>query len=113
MKTNHITTLSNQADHFFAAAKETDKAREKIMFTDMALTLLREAQSILKSSKRNSLIVFFEFMVLTGKLPTYEIYLEFCARNDLDILSKVDYQSLSLSLHGELDDLNAKRAIKK
>lgn len=102
MKTTHVALLNEQASHYFEQAILSTKSREKLSYTETARAMLKEAREIIQSSRRNSIMVYFEFMLLLKKQPEYKSYLEFCARNDLDLLSESDYISLTSSINKEL-----------
>ncbi len=103
MKTKHIQLLNDQAAHYFEQAINTPKPKDKLLFTEQARSLLSEARDVFQNSKRNSILVYFEFMLLLSKKPAYDSYLEFCVRNELDLLSEKDYLDLSRSIDPFLD----------
>ena len=98
MKNQHILLLNEQAAHFFEASKSSNKTKEKLAFAELGRGLLKESREILQSSRKDSVLVYFEFMFILKKKPDFPSYLEFCARIGLDLISNEDYSSLSAQL---------------
>ena len=62
--------------------------------TVLAMECLREAREIVANLQGNSVVLFFEFASLLGLTPHYSVYLEFCARNSLQMMSEQDFKGV-------------------
>lgn len=77
-------------------AESVAKASDVRSYTELGMKCLEESRDILEGLKRNSILIFIEccshlFLETPGR---YGAYLDFCARNGLDILSEEDFKSL-------------------
>jgi hypothetical protein len=59
-----------------------------------ALTCFKEVRAIMKEEERDSLQIFAQFCVYASLTPSFPLYAEFTARNNLFCLSEDDYMSV-------------------
>lgn len=70
--------------------QDTDEANSTI---ELGLRCLDESRAILSEMKSNSILLFLECGARVGALGNYGAYLDFCARNGLEILSEIDFKN--------------------
>ena len=102
MLKSHIKLLNEQAEELFKQSKKSSRSKEKLAYIEQARLLLKEAREILTTQRKQSILCYFEQMLLISKQTSYADYLEFCARNGLTTLSEKDYTDLVESIRNEL-----------
>ncbi len=60
---------------------------------ELGMRCLEEARVIFMEVRSNSVLTFIECGARVGALGTYGEYLDFCARNGLETMSEIDFQS--------------------
>jgi hypothetical protein len=102
MLDNQIINLTETANHMLTLARSTGKASEAEKFTELGLKCLAEARGILRERHRNSVQSFLEVAAFLGlRGDQYVVYLEFCARNNLEILSGEDFAAMVAEIFGQ------------
>lgn len=98
MLKSQISALTEQASFHFEQAKIATTTASQIAHSEQANGLLKEARAVAEKSRRESVLVYFEFMLNIKKEFSFESYLEFCIRNGLKQLSEEDYLELETAL---------------
>lgn len=99
MLKSQLVTLHNTGQELLGKANLATSVRDVKAFTELGLQLLREAREIALHLETNSALLFFEVSAhLSLKGDKYSAYLEFCARNGLDILAEQDFNALAKSV---------------
>ena len=95
MKRNQIEILQRKGEDLLEYATTLTKAPQVQSVTELGLRCFAEARAIFDALASNSAMVFIECCTYLGKSPnSYPAYLEFCARNGLEIFSKFDFDAL-------------------
>jgi hypothetical protein len=96
---NQLDMLEAAASDFFQKGRMCVKAADAEKFTTLALSCLAEFQKIKATMANNSAMLFFECCTELDKRGNYRAYLDFCARNGLEILSQDDFEAFSDSIY--------------
>lgn len=100
MKTTQIRVLQENGIALIQKAAMCEKTSDVQTFTDLGLKCLKEARDILDGLKSNSVFAFIECAWhLSRDSRNYGVYLEFCARNRLEIVAESDFDSISADLY--------------
>lgn len=100
MKPTQIQILQESGIALLAKASRCEKTSDVQTFTDLGLKCLKEARDILDSLRSNSVFAFIECAWhLSRDSRNYGIYLEFCARNRLEIVAEIDFDSIAADLY--------------
>ena len=103
MKQTQIQILQESGIALLAKASRCEKTSDVQTFTDLGLKCLKEAREILDTLRSNSVLAFIECAWhLSRDSRNYGVYLEFCARNRLEILTEVDFDSISEELYSRI-----------
>jgi len=77
-----------------ARARKLSKVSEVEKAIKMGMNCLEESRKIVSELEFNSAFLFLDFIAAAEKRPTYELYLEFCARNDFEHVEREDFEML-------------------
>ena len=95
MLPNQIQKLNETGLGLLSKAALCTQTKDALSFTELGLKCLAEARSILEQHRRNSVLLFAECCLHISRKPEcYPAYLEFCTRNDLTIVSELDFKSV-------------------
>ena len=86
--------LHELGNELLTKASASSKATDVQLFTDLALNSYRESRLIWDTIRVNSVLTFFECQLRQFTGITYSNYLDFCARNGLEILSETDFEAV-------------------
>ena len=90
-----ISELSTFSSAMLEKASLSTKSSDAKIFSELAFQALEQLHRMNDSIRRNSVLVFAECCAHLGKAGTkYPNYLEFCARNDFEIVSELDFDEL-------------------
>ena len=99
MYKNQLDILNKAAENFLSDAQACKAGKARSELTELALKCLAEARGLADEMRRNSVLLFINCAAFLGKdWKKYPVYLDFCARNGLEILSKKDFDILSNSV---------------
>jgi len=98
MKRSQIQVLNQAGNDFMLRSRRAESNKEAIKLSEIGMKMLAEARTVLDSCRRNSVILYLEISLATSHKPTYTSFLTFCARNNLEIISKTDFQAVSDSI---------------
>lgn len=102
MRIKQAIALDETGHECLRKAQACTTSKEVQSFTDLGLKCLAEARQILDENQRNSVLVFYEVCLHLGRAGgPYPAYLEFCARNQFQTLSEIDFTSISEKLANE------------
>lgn len=62
--------------------------------TSLAMQCLRESRDIIQQLQSNSVGLFFEFAAVLNLELDYSIYVDFCMRNSLQVMSQQDFDGV-------------------
>ena len=91
MRSEQLTVLLATGHEMLEKSRACTKVSDCSEFVTLGLKCLAEAREIEEGMKRNSVALFLEFSVRAKEALEYNTYLDFCARNSLDTISKHDY----------------------
>ena len=102
MLKSQAETLNSTGLALLAKATECTKPGDVKSFTELGMKCLEESRSILSDMRSNSILVFIECGAHVGISASgrYGIYLDFCARNGLEIFSEKDFEAASKQILG-------------
>lgn len=95
MLKSQAATLNKTGLSLLEKAEACTKASDVTQFTELGLKCLAESRDIIHDMKHNTVLIFIECCAHLGAVGNYGDYLDFCARNSLDILSEVDFGRIS------------------
>jgi len=73
--------------------QDTEEANATV---ELGMKCLAEAREILSQMRSNSVLIYLECCAHLSTSGGYGFYLDFCARNGLEIMSEIDYDSAIL-----------------
>jgi len=92
MITKHIQTLNETGLALIEKATTLSKIQEIERCISLGTELLEKSRNILQESKQNSILIFVEFCLHLKIHGNYSLYLEFCARNNMQMFSEEDFK---------------------
>ena len=97
MLKSQAATLNETGLELLEKAKQVGKVSDAKTYTELGFKCLAEARDILAEMKSNSILIFFECCAHKNVsfVGWYDAYLDFCARNGLEILSEEDFDNLA------------------
>ncbi len=107
MKQTQIQILQESGIALLAKASRCEKTSDVQTFTDLGLKCLKEAREILDTLRSNSVFVFIQCCWhMHRDSRNFGVYLEFCARNKLEVVSEVDFDSISADLYLKISEMS-------
>jgi len=98
MLKSQLLTLTNTGNALLEKASACTKAQDAKTFAELALKCLSDARDLARDLQNNSILFYCEcYLHLKAEL-TYRGYLDFCARNGLEIASEVDFEAVLVGL---------------
>ena len=96
MLPKQIQKLNETGLDLLSKAARCTQTKDSLAFTELGMKCLAEARTILEQHRRNSTLLFFECCLHLARKPdNYPAYLEFCVRNDLEVVSEIDFKAIS------------------
>ena len=90
-----MMTLDATGIECLTKARQCTSLKDCREFTDLGLKCLQESRLIFDQIKQNSVLLFIELSFAADYEPTFAAYLQFAARNRLDIVSQTDFEAVS------------------
>ncbi len=91
MKLSHMKLLHETGSALLIKAQTLSKISDIERCINLGSKLLAEAREIMEDQQLDSILIFAEFIHAINAESTYEIYAEFCVRNNLQVYSEEDY----------------------
>ena len=76
-------------------ADKCTKVQDVESFIKLGAECLEKSREILSQMRSNSVLIFVECCAHLESKNSYGDYLDFCARNGLEILSEIDFKSVA------------------
>jgi hypothetical protein len=93
MQKKQAEILHSTALAFLEKAQLSVKASDAKVFYDLAADALERSCAILAELRKNSLLMYWECCVVAPGMGNWGSYLDFCARNSLQVLAKEDFDA--------------------
>jgi hypothetical protein len=90
-----MMTLDATGNDCLTKARACTSLKDAREFTELGMKCLQESRLIFDQIKQNSVFLFIELSIAAGYQPTFAAYLQFAARNRLDIVSETDFEAVS------------------
>lgn len=97
MLKSQASTLNETGLALLAKAAQCTSTKDVTSFTELGMKCLEESRTILAGLKSNSVLIFIECCGHLSTMGNYGTYLDFCARNGLEVMSEVDFQAVVLT----------------